>query len=744
MPGTASSDSGTGLMSDSDLGRESGPVGAAESAPGGGPREKSEGRPREDEGRLGKDEDRPGEGERPPRKNEQSLHKAEESSPGDAPSSCRAEDWGGPTAEVVQKVQLDFHGAVDARNSVFGASMPPPDAFRRASGRPDEAQIAKDLDRHVPSPEFGDAVRDLREQRVVMLSGETGLGGRLVSVGVIREVTSAPIVILTPSITLRSLAEREYKDKYSYILLDWLPDRASADSEFSWQLVMERVREARTYLVVTTGALAADRRLDGARQIVLSRPPLREVLERRLPHRPSEDIDQLVELIPATWTITSLTRALDRLPADAPAEAILEAFDSASEAIVAKWFTVKADSRRDILAAAALAFLNGIRLRSFESALESLEKEMEASYWPVRKGAGDSKLLNAPNGRGQIFEQSADGIFMLDSDRRVTAGDRYVAFRDPAHRRYVLKQLANGQSIHFWATMERWLRSILESCDEVRVAAGLAILAEFDCDEVESSFLGAWGAYEAGRAGQLTVVYSLWFMAISEDLSAFALRVAYNWCNDALFARKWVAALTFSGQLGIRYPTEAAGRLWHLMNQGDALVTVAQYALATLFVSLTEEGENPGVIILMLYRHLERYDRIGTSSGLELTLDSVLCLVTARRDPAAGPAISAYLYKVRSAERYEQLARLWVALLRRGPYRRHALSALGAALDALSDLGADSGEQIELFVIAVAGAFTRENERAVLHRYPNTAKTSAAVRSILRKLSAGTAGEDIP
>jgi hypothetical protein len=108
---------------------------------------------------------------------------------------------------------------------------------------------------------------------------------------------------------------------------------------------------------------------------------------------------------------------------------------------------------------------------------------------------------------------------------------------------------------------------------------------------------------------------------------------------------------------------------------------------------------------------------------------------TARREASVAPAIATYIQMNRSVDRYEQLAPLWRALLRRGPYRRRALTALSETMAAVEELSSDPHGQVEEFVVALAGSFRTDAEvAAFLREYPRTGPTSAIVREVLKKI----------
>ena len=243
----------------------------------------------------------------------------------------------------------------------------------------------------------------------------------------------------------------------------------------------------------------------------------------------------------------------------------------------------------------------------------------------------------------------------------------------PAYRRYVLGELWARYEAPFWDALREWLNEIISEYDPVEIARGLCLLADVNLDEVTDLFLEPWARDEGSIPGMLTATYLLWWMCYDEALASAALQTTVRWTNQGSSAQRWTAALAFSGELGVRYPTDVTRRLWQLVTSGDEVSGPAQEGLARLFVTLVEEDQDASVILTMLDRHMVRFGRRGADDRLmTLTMTSVLEILGARDERHHRPAIFVLLHE--HPERADLVARLLAGTLchRRCPPGRPA------------------------------------------------------------------------
>ena len=213
----------------------------------------------------------------------------------------------------------------------------------------------------------------------------------------------------------------------------------------------------------------------------------------------------------------------------------------------------------------------------------------------------------------------------------------------------------------------------------------------------------------------LTATYLLWWMCYDEALASAALQTTVRWTNQGSSAQRWTAALAFSGELGVRYPTDVTRRLWQLVTSGDEVSGPAQEGLARLFVALLGKNQDASVILTMLDRHMVRFGRRGADDRLmTLTMTSVLEILGARDERHHRPAIFVLLHQ--HPERADLVARLLAGTLCHRRYRRGALQALWEGLRALEQISATPTEDAALLGNALAEAL-RAEEDAALHSH---------------------------
>ena len=229
--------------------------------------------------------------------------------------------------------------------------------------------------------------------------------------------------------------------------------------------------------------------------------------------------------------------------------------------------------------------------------------------------------------------------------------------------------------------MAEWIDEIFPRCDAEEIAVGLALLADADFDEVEHSYLDPWAAGRRGYAGQLQAAHVIWSlcydMSDNEQLSREALRKAVEWSLSPDRKCRETGVIVLSGPVGLRYPTEATRRLWHLIVHGGGVRDIARTGLATLFASLIDHSSDSGITILaVLDRQLRAFT--GTADNdllIDCTMLAVLELLTVTVNPRVNLAVLEYLR--RHPGRIDIVARTWAAVIRNARYRRRGMERSG-------------------------------------------------------------------
>ncbi|MEU4231261.1 hypothetical protein AB0F17_43795 [Nonomuraea sp. NPDC026600] len=557
-----------------------------------------------------------------------------------------------------------------------------------------------------PEEPYEAAREALLDDRVVALVGAAGIGKRTGSVVLLREILGGdhpPIISLAPSATLDELRKRDYERGYGYAVFDRTGDRRAllapkddkadtgwADSDHGWQSVSEKVHEAGAYLVVTTGP-AAGRPPEAVRHVTWERPALAEVLRKRLDAGVHEEkLTAMVALLPEECAMADLVRVAQRVSAGSePVDAVNDVLDQSGRREVRLWFD-RAPSRREILDVTTLAFVTGVGDRAFEICRDLLERSL-SEVWPAprpaKKPAEETHLQ-----QDRAERLSEDGLIRFVRDNTTGWPHRTLAFREDSYRRYVLEELSERFRSAFWDAVKGWLDQLVVLREfSVDVAAGLALLSYTTFDEINYSYLEPWSLGENGWEGQVAAAYVLWFMSLDEALGPVALRTAEWWAGQGSTPQRLTAILAFQGELGIRYPTAAAKRLWQLLVQQNQLSEVAANAFGDFFAALVSAREKVGNVVKQLRSQLDDAQKTGKGRlRYELTLVAIVSVLWTRAPRTGNPASMEYLRD--NPDRRQMIAEMWAAVLRYRPYRHDGLIAL---LDALNSLERLSGANAE-------------------------------------------------
>jgi hypothetical protein len=636
--------------------------------------------------------------------------------PGSDKSSAEQPD----TEHQVTQITYHFYSGVDAPEGVFGVqdgSERRAGGQRRVTGKLAADEIEAMVTRYAEPACFADAVAGLRKQNVIVVEGRPGSGRRAGAINVLRQVTSQALVVLSPSLSVRELAERKYDEGCGYLVVDRIRDRDRADLEFSWSNVREQVREAKAYLVITSSVVGTAA-TSAVPHVTWDRPPAEKVLRAQLAgtEEPDAIVRELLVALTEDCSLANLAAVARMIREDgfAPAEALKRLHADAGRE-VRQWFAENPD-HREVVAAAALCFLEGTDVRTFETMLDRLHEVM-------------AEHVSGKRAKATVLKKDADvfveresrlhGTGLLDvRDVPWGAGTiQHVVFKDEAYRRHVLDELWRTRSIQFWDAIREWLAvAVAVDGDDIAVASGLAWLACSSVVEVERSFLEPWAEGIIGRPGQVTATYVLWYMCHREGLAPVALRTAVRWACATDVDRQWTAALAFGGELGMYFPSDAVNRLWQLLSRKTELWPVGCTALACLFATLSDdEHGDPSTVLNLLELKMSTF---GTGAGRpdakkpmpaaqltrmrNLTMSACLSVFAINSIRTGRPAIFEHMFA--HQERIQTIARIWAGLIIFRPLRWEAFRALRRGLHALRDISADPPATARMFGAALADA----------------------------------------
>jgi hypothetical protein len=641
---------------------------------------------------------------------------------GPAPESAR--QTLPPTQESAREdlasVTQNFYGTVNAEAGTFGLGTAGSTRRKAATGKLSSADIATHLDHYVPPGPFKGAVEALTEDHVVALVGSSGIGKRTGAIALLHEVTSGPLAVLSPSSTLAELAERPYKAGFGYVVGDRFDEGLNTEvTDFTWRTVRDQLLAANAYLVVTTTTTPRGLLPESVQHITWERPSLPDLLREYLAHvAEDQTIGEAIAKVPPECPMSDIVQIAARVAqGDNVETATRQVLDQTGRRFVQAWFE-QDRTRREILEVTVLAFLLGASERAFEALLDQLERSLAASM-PVATAETATAEHSSPATEvlPQRRGERTHGNGLISLQRTVGGGlsRRVLTFTEDSYRGHVLAQLWDRYDNAFWDAVEVWLDELVASNEpQHSVAVGLALLSYVAFDEVDRSLLHHWSDGYLGWQGQSTAALTLWWMCLDEELAPVALRTATRWISYGSTAQRWTAAVTFTGELGVRYPTDAVRRLWQLVAQDNNLSEPAAAALARLFATLTDRGEDASVVARHLETQLESTKPHGrTRRRRGLLLLSALFLLSV---PAGGdsdqPTVAVMAFLHDHPDQVPLVARLWSAVLRHRPYRHAALLALWDGLRALGRLSPDPEPEVRSIGVALAATLTdEEHER---------------------------------
>ncbi|WP_371782114.1 hypothetical protein [Streptosporangium subroseum] len=578
----------------------------------------------------------------------------------------------GQTATVIN----NFFAEVQAHKATFGMAGTGTRTARSTSRPLDEKEIAHAL-KHFAKPRgFDRAVVTLREQRVVVLVGNEGIGKWTSGVALLAQVKlpADKVVVLSPKRDLEELLATSFKKSRAYFIHDWIEGKADKSlRRFTFDTLSAKLAQAEAYLVITLNRAEVRSEL-GSFEVGWEPPDSLKLLDAHLgtahPALSEAGIREHIAELRSPRQVVELAEQM--LSGAQPAQEILDDLDGS---IVTQWFGSE-PKRSEVLVVAALAFAYGMPERVFErlvvrltSIADEIERQgAERERRPIEEDLPQSRKLW--NSRHPLIDISAE------------AGEPRVVFCSHRHREHVIVQLCLHYGYKVWEPLREWIRELATELPEVQVqvAAGLALLARTRPQEVKESFLEPW----AGGLVQerLTAASTLSMMCIDDATAEIAFDTALGWVENAGQPQAMTAALAFAGGLSIRYPAEAVDWLWYLSLRGIRVSIVAQRALALLFQTAAErDGEAPTGLRL-LAMHLQRDLHEGMEPLLtRRALEAVLGVLESDRLESEEPLMAWLLLSQPSSA--GTIGVLWAWTLHNAHHRAEAIRALCRTLRAL-------------------------------------------------------------
>lgn len=586
----------------------------------------------------------------------------------------------GPTQSFDQKTINAFFNTTFEAGASFGVQNAMNTRLSRATGSVDQDDITTALDHFIAPEDFTIAATRLARDRVVVLCGAPGIGKRSSALALLREVTSDVLYMLSPQVPLAELAGRDYESGCGYLVIDRVADRNTTESDFEWRLVRDRLASQKAYLVVTTAAGQAAT-TESIAHFLWYPPNAEQVLRVYWPQEwPEEHEKTLRDTLESADRVIDVVNLAGRLSDGESPDVAVTHFDARVRDQVDQWFAAKPD-RRKILEVATLAFTLGVDERHFEAALALLRNALN-EHWPEPES---DKAPAAKESMPQLRGQLAENPLMVTTTMPTELGTRgALLFTVPGYHRHALAELWRLMHVAFWDAVQDWLDIIvLRPQYEQRLTIGLAKLADVALDEVLQT-LDRWARGQRGSAGQRAAVYTLWLMTYEGSLAPTALQIATKWITRGTPTHRWVAAMAFSGQLGVRYPHEAVNVLWQLCVQSHTVDGDVEMVFGELFSTLVRESiKDAGIVLGVLAGKIERFTRPDARPRMAAVAIRTALSALVATDPL-GKRVAVLSYLAEFSDRTEQVAGLIAKVIAYRPVRLRAIRALRTILEDLA------------------------------------------------------------
>ncbi|MFP3988663.1 hypothetical protein U9R90_14355 [Streptomyces sp. E11-3] len=633
-----------------------------------------------------------------------------------------------------------FYGSLNAPQAHFGIGGAASPGMRgAATGWLDASEIDAVLESYTEPSMFDDAVKALERDSVVVLVGPAGVGKRSGAVALLREVSdSTEYVVISPDQSVAQLAARTFSKGTGYVLLDRVNEESAGTADFDWRRVRDQVRGQEAHLVVTTVHEVEGEAPDLVCHVPWQAPDLGDALRLRLRKGGCAEavVGEAVDQLPVGCQIAEVAAAAGRIIQGDDPGGVWQEYGSSAARPIRDWFAGDR-SLQEIAEVTTLGFATGAGRRAFESYQELLEPRLVPAF-PESPPAAPAAQEPPSDGAPEVVavpRPTPDRRRSLARNELVTTEEQthgsiartVMVFPSPSYRQWVLEELWANYSTSYWNGVRDWLTELtLEEPDselQMSIASGLALLARPAFDEVADCYLRPWAQGTAGPQGRSMAALVLWWMCLDETLAATALALCRSWAQSGDPGPRLTAALAFSGQLGVRFPTDAVKWLWHLISQGGGDSGEAMVSMAALVAVLTQCREDAGVVLDALVYRLRKQRKTAVATRLKtMTFDTVLVVLSVR-DLRTRVPVAAVL-----AERHPQLrvkiAELWAGVLCNRPRRVSALRTLRDTLRAL-DSTCEKPRVVAEQLGRELGAALPPGERPLL----DTALRSPAARS---------------
>jgi hypothetical protein len=612
----------------------------------------------------------------------------------------RAEKDAGSSQRDSYTITNNFWDAVHS----FGIGPQAGQGSQRAqrSGKVDAGQVAEELTYYVEPPRFDEAMAAVTSDHVVIIAGVRGSGRRCGAMALLRGLVESDLIVLPPKLSVVELAGYRLEASTGY-LIEGVAERGHEDEQATgWRGLRKKLAELGSYLVITAEANLRERRTRGRPgQLPWQQPNREAVLLRYLAEEAQrKDVAAALEQTGENLSMSDLHAFLIEVVKGVEvAQAAARMLDMSARDAVTDWFDSAPEPGRiaDVVAA---AFFPDIPERDFElvqgDLLDQIAPELPADRTDNEQ---PTRILNSDR------KQRWDGSSLLRLRHGgVASAVRQVDFEVPEYRQCVLEELDRRFDRRFWSCVADWLTDTVDQIRDsandgilVQLGQSLALLARTALPEVEASYLDRWSYLEPGSRHQQVIVYTLYWMSYLDGLDGYALGTARHWARRGGESEQWMAAMAFSGELGLAYPAEAINQLWRLVERKPQS-SLPSMALATLFGALVEiESPYAQRLLAALHTRLQALMHTGARDQAKLTAALwTTTRVLAERGSKKSLPRSIELLRRSSPKTQDRMGELWATTLLYLVVRSEAAEVLVDALRLLAEADPPDVQTVDL------------------------------------------------
>lgn len=627
---------------------------------------------------------------------------------GEQPDSASAQSAEEQDKHIFQQVFNIYHGEVQTGDAAT-ASFAVGGNVHRETGQVADAELAVLGARYFRPPAFGDALRRLEREHLLMLVGPEGSGRAAAALmlaaelrehaGVERKISRMP-----PTRTLELLCQQKYGERCAYLIKDWMQGAVGRGTQAQYDAddLAQRLRDAKAYLVITAKRRSKSDQGTARYEMEWPQPDPASVFDHFVAdlgqdaEEFAEDLPRLRERAEQAVLPRRVAQLFSRLRLKGVAAALADD-DARDQREVRDWFDQKPNPSRRALRAVAVLTLAcragdetgrqpGVTQRGFEGLYVALEKA-EARYRgdapPERDAPPEDEEF--PQFRHSLFEQVGLSDFTVAPPSVPEVGYEHApGFTTARLRELFQKELHRRYGDELWSSLRICFDGLLDTTDitdvHLAVACGVGRMARFESRRVREEYLQRWAA--GTLVARHCAVFALWAMAAEDDLAPVALEQVGGWTSGRGEQRAITAAITLGGILGIRYQSEALWHLWILARRGERISGFARVAIAHLMWTEAECNE-ANVVRVLAGKVRPLFDPRTRAETRRSVLFVVIGILEVPGDDMSVPGVVDVLRS--SSAAFRPLGELWAAVLYSTPHRMRGLAILHRVFAVLAE-----------------------------------------------------------